>query len=311
MPGQQIAVVSRVSTEGIDPPDRVDFWEDYNRQALVGLTCSPYSEHGLLARQTNLRLGELRLADIAGNEHVIERTPRMCRLQPKDSVFASLLVSGDAVFFHGQGCFTVTGGDLVLYDTRQSYLFGFSSPMRQLLVDIPRSVFTERCLPGGVPAPMVFGRESAAEGAIVSTLRSTLAGFAAGARERDEDTVLDLVQSLAAPRAGEHVHGGPSRLIVAKDYIERNLGDPRLCAGQVAAALDVSTRQLSRIFADEGVSPARYVLHRRLDRAHQELRRHSDGTIAELALSLGFISQAHFTRVYRQRFGHTPGQLRS
>lgn len=310
--------VSHVSTRSVDPADRVDFWEEYNRKALVGLTCSPYSEQGLLASQTNVQLRDLRLASIAGNEHVIERTPRTCRALPKDSVFATLLTAGEAVFFHGGGCLSVRAGDLVLYDTRRSYLFGFPSTMRQLLVDIPAEVFTERCMAGGVSAPMLFGGDSATEGALVSTLRSVLADWAAGRGAGDpvstEATVLDLVRSLAAARAGEPAGPPvrPAQLAVAKEYVTRHLSDPRLCAEQVAEAVGVSTRHLSRIFTPAGVSPSRYILEQRLAKAREQLAdphaRHL--TIAEVAHRWGFASQAHFTRVFRDHFGQTPGAAR-
>ncbi|MFE9028199.1 hypothetical protein ACFYOA_18295 [Streptomyces iakyrus] len=71
-----------MSTQSVDPADRIDFWEEHNRQALVGLTCSSYSREGLLATETNVELGDLRLAEIAGNEHVIERTPGTCQALP-------------------------------------------------------------------------------------------------------------------------------------------------------------------------------------------------------------------------------------
>ena len=37
-------VVSRLATRSVDPVERIDFWEECNRQALVGLTCSSYSQ---------------------------------------------------------------------------------------------------------------------------------------------------------------------------------------------------------------------------------------------------------------------------
>ncbi|MEU3962764.1 helix-turn-helix domain-containing protein [Streptomyces buecherae] len=309
---------SHVSTRCVDPADRVDFWEEYNRKALVGLTCSPYSEQGLLASQTNVQLRDLRLADIAGNEHVIERTPRTCRALPKDSVFATLLTAGQAVFFHAGGCLSVRAGDLVLYDTRQSYLFGFPSTMRQLLVDIPSRTFSEHCAAGGVATPLLFGGESATEGALVSTLRSVLTDWTAGRGSGDpvstEATVLDLVRSLAAPRIDGQspAPARPSQLMVAKEYVSRHLCDPRLCAEHVADAVGVSTRHLSRIFATTGVSPSRYILEQRLAKAREQLTdpRSRHLTVADVAHQWGFASQAHFTRVFRDHFGHTPGDAR-
>ncbi|MEU1273246.1 helix-turn-helix domain-containing protein [Streptomyces sp. NPDC005799] len=312
-------IVSSVSTQSVNPADRIDFWEEHNRRALVGLSCSSYSRQGLLATQQNIEMGGLRLADIAGNEHVIERTPRTCRTLPKDSVFVSLLTAGQAVFFHEGGCHTLQTGDLVLYDTRRPYLFGFPSPMRQLLVDIPREMFATRCAPGALVAPILFGRSSATEGALVSALGTVLRGWATGdGCDNDvsstEDTVLDLVRTLAAPR----MNGDPmppatlSQLAVAKDYVERHLTDPGLSAERVAEAIGVSARHLSRVFRPTGVSPARHILQRRLDSACADLAdpRLLHLTIADVAHRWGFASQPHFTRSFKNRFGHTPGESR-
>jgi AraC-like DNA-binding protein len=307
-------VVSRVSTESVDPADRIGFWEEYNRHALVGLTCSSYADQGLVARQTNLRAADLRLADIAGNEHVIERTPRTCRAFPKDSIFASLLLEGDAAFFHSGGCLTLGAGDLVLYDTTRPYLFGFSTSMRQLLVDVPRELFAERCLPGGVPTPMVLGTGSAREAAIGSALRSVLLGLVGEDAAETQDTVLDLIRFLAWARVGEGPPSlaGLSHLIVAKGYIDRNVHDPGLSTARVARVLDVSVRHLSRIFEPEGSTPSRYILERRLAGARAQLSdRGSRGmTIADVAYHWGFSSQAHFARVFRRHFRQTPSEAR-
>ncbi|WP_078624028.1 helix-turn-helix domain-containing protein [Streptomyces monomycini] len=315
MPGHSAARYSRMSTRTVAPADRVGVWEDYNRRALVGLRCSPYSEDGLLATQTNTGLGGLRLADIAGNEHVVERSPQTCRTSPKDSVFASLLVSGQAVFLHSGGCFTLAAGDLVLYDTRRSYLLGFPTAMRQLLVDVPREVFTERCLPGGVPVPLVFSSDTAAEAPLLRRLEAVLSGRFGGPHPGDaaaaERGVLDLLHCLA-------VRGGPdgtdqgTRLLLARDHIDRHLADPRLCAAHVADALGISTRQLSRDFRQTGRSPSRHILERRLERARQQLADPASArlTVADIAHRWGFASQPHFTRVFREHFGRTPGEVR-
>ncbi|TCR26615.1 AraC family transcriptional regulator [Streptomyces sp. BK205] len=310
-------IVSRVSTQSVDPADRIDFWEEHNRQALVGLTCSTYSRHGLVATETNLELGDLRLAEIAGNEHVIERSPRTCRALPKDSIFVTLLTAGSGVFFHEDGCVSLQPGDVILYDTRRPYLFGFPSPMRQLLVDIPREVFAAQCVTDEVSVPILLGRGSAAEGAQASALEAVLAECVTGQHGANpvstQATVLDLVRTLAAAQLGGSTSPAlVSQLAVARDYMTRHLDDPGLSAGRVAEAIGVSARHLSRIFQPTGVSPSRYILEQRLDRARQVLADPGSRrlTIAEVAHRWGFASQAHFTRVFRDRFGCTPGETR-
>ncbi|MEU5880622.1 helix-turn-helix domain-containing protein [Spirillospora sp. NPDC047279] len=300
-------MISQASTETVDPRDRLEYWEDYNRRALVGLSCTSYSERGLLARQANYRLGGLGLAEISGNAHAIERTPEIARSAPKDSVFVSLLVEGEAVFLHENGCLAATAGDLVVYDTRLPYLFGFSSAMRKFLVDIPRGVFADECTAGDVPAPLLFGRTSAREGALVVALRAVLENPGEDAR----GTVLDLVRLLAAGRTGERTAPAAYRtqLIIAQDHIERHLHDARLTPGRVADAMGMSARHLGRIFEAAGTTPARHILERRLQRAHADLAG-SGTTIADIAHRWGFSSQAHFTRRFRARFGRTPTEAR-
>ncbi|MGW1674133.1 helix-turn-helix domain-containing protein [Streptomyces sp. NPDC002324] len=314
------SVISRATTEHIAPAERIHYWEDYNRRALVGLSCTSYSEQGLLASQTNIELGGLRLAEITGNAHAIERSPRTVRSAPKDSVFATLLLRGEAVFLHENGCLAVTAGELCLYDTRRPYLFGFSSAMRQILVDVPRHLFAEVCAGSGLPGPMLFGRHTAREGALVAALGALLGRVAALPGGPDvpadaEGAVLDLLGRLADERTGGRpvAEGRRSQLIVAQDYIDRHLHDPALASAQVAGVMGISVRHLGRIFEPTGRSPARHITERRLTGAHRELTGPGaeETTIADVAHRWGFSSQAHFARLFRSRFGLTPSEARA
>ncbi|MFI0356778.1 helix-turn-helix domain-containing protein [Actinomadura sp. 9N407] len=304
-------LLSRVSTEGVAPAERIAFWEEHNARALVGLTCTSYAEDGLLARQANLRVGTLGLTDIAGNAHVIERTPRICRELPKDSVFASLVLRGDAVFFHPGGCLTVRAGEMVLYDTTKPYLFGFSTSMRKLLVDIPREAFRDRFDGAGLPAPLIVD-ETATSRALRSLLLDITTGTVPGNVTNAEEVILGLIHLSTTERAPG---SSPSRLlqsVVAKDYIDRHLHDPGLTTRHVADSLGISVRHLSRVFAPEDLTPARYILDRRLTRARDQLRDPASRrtTIADIAHRWGFTSQSHFTRAFRARFDQTPGAAR-
>src|SRR5439155_13632783 len=120
----------------------------------------------------------------------------------------------------------------------QPYLFGFSSPMRQILVDIPREAFTEACLPGGVPVPMLFGRKSAHEGALLSSLHALLGDLvrmrADGlGPEEAERAVLELIRLLTVEQCGGSTSSTPY-VVVAQETIKRHLLAPRLGAAWVA-----------------------------------------------------------------------------
>jgi transcriptional regulator GlxA family with amidase domain len=100
----------------------------------------------------------------------------------------------------------------------------------------------------------------------------------------------------------------PKILRRAIKIMEKNLEEP-LALSKIAATLDVSQRQLERIFATyAGVSPVRYYLDARLDRA-RSLATQTDMTVLEIAIACGF-RPTHFAKAYRTRFGLTPSKDR-
>lgn len=79
---------------------------------------------------------------------------------------------------------------------------------------------------------------------------------------------------------------------------------------EMAARAGVTPTHFCRIFKKAtGVSPHQYVMKTRLDRA-QHMLEQSEASMAAIAESLGFTSQSHFTRAFRQFAGETPSDYR-
>ena len=100
---------------------------------------------GLRARQRNFDLGSLRLAEIAGNEHVVERTTPIMRRHPKDSIFACMLLEGEAFFYQSGLCVPVREGDLIIYGTTTPYLYGVTRQARHVQIDIAVDQLIDTC----------------------------------------------------------------------------------------------------------------------------------------------------------------------
>lgn len=93
------------------------------------------------------------------------------------------------------------------------------------------------------------------------------------------------------------------------ECIDAGLGDD-LSVTALAEVAGLSTAHFSRLFrATFDMPPHRFVLERRI-RAAEKLLSSGQQTIAQVAYHLGFSSQAHFTQVFRQLTGRTPGQSR-
>jgi AraC family transcriptional regulator len=92
-------------------------------------------------------------------------------------------------------------------------------------------------------------------------------------------------------------------------FVEDHLGD-NLSLPHLASLVGYSADHFARLFKRAfRVSPHQYILERRVERAKAMLRTRSH-SIAEVALSCGFASQAHLHATFRARTGLTPGAFR-
>lgn len=107
----------------------------------------------------------------------------------------------------------------------------------------------------------------------------------------------------------DHVARLPPSMRAVIGLMGRNLEDP-LPIAELARRVKLSPRQLERLFLRyESVSPARYYLGLRIDRA-RELLLYSDRTIIDVAIAAGFTSTSHFSQWFKRLQGIRPSELR-
>lgn len=95
-------------------------------------------------------------------------------------------------------------------------------------------------------------------------------------------------------------------MITMEQHMEFGISIPAL-----ASSVGLSRRQLERIFLDKaGMSPAQAYKRVRLERA-KSLLAHSQRTMIEIALDVGFENASHFTRAFKRTFGVTPSKVRA
>ena len=98
-------------------------------------------------------------------------------------------------------------------------------------------------------------------------------------------------------------------LIEAAALMEANLEEP-LSLDEIANLVGVSRRQIERLFKRYvGEVPTKYYLDMRLRRARSLLLQ-TAMSIMEIAVACGFQSPPHFSKCYRDLFGHTPSAER-
>ena len=129
--------------------------------------------------------------------------------------------------------------------------------------------------------------------------------------------LCDLVAvTLGATRDATAVAEGrgirAARLRAIKDDIEAHLAHGDLSPGAVANRQQISDSYIRKLFESEGTSFSRFVLGRRLERAHRMLTTPTLArrSIASIAFDAGFGDLSYFNRAFKRDYGATPSEVR-
>lgn len=102
--------------------------------------------------------------------------------------------------------------------------------------------------------------------------------------------------------------GEDSRISRALLIMEQNLSSP-LSVAKLAAKVNLSTRQLERLFKEEtGQSPQAAYLTLRLKHARWMLK--TDLSLVAIAVETGFVDGSHLSKAFKAAFGHNPSEER-
>lgn len=121
---------------------------------------------------------------------------------------------------------------------------------------------------------------------------------------------LGMASATGNQQLSEKTKSEQPKLAEALALMESNIEEP-LTTDDIAFHANISRRQLERLFKKFLNSvPSRYYLRIRLEKARSKLLG-SNQSIADIGLSCGFSSGAHFSTAYRNQYGLTPSEDRS
>jgi AraC-like DNA-binding protein len=316
------------STAGLPAARRIELWEGHNAAALIGLSC--HSTIPLEATEVNVPLGRVQLARVTGSPHVVERSAAFIRRDPAGAVAVYATLRGEAWFRDEDGTRELRPGQLLICDADRPFARGFARGLEELAIKVPREALAGPLRSALVQGPVVTafapGRDPYARALARLADRATRAEHPVAA---DEGAVIDLVAVLTAGRGAGHradhradrgADRGADRTAAlraaAYGFIEDHLADPGLGAAQIAAAIGVSERHLSRVLAAGGTTVPRLVRSRRLELAYAMLAGPGPAgpslapSVAEVAARCGFTSATYFSHAFRERFGLRAGEVR-
>lgn len=129
---------------------------------------------------------------------------------------------------------------------------------------------------------------------------------------RTLECVLYIARVLASDALTEVTRESTAesdRLVIAKQYIEDNLGRS-VSLSEVASYCYIGEKQLTRMFREEeGVTAGEYIRRRRCLRI-EELLTQSTLTLCEISEALGFQNEYYFNAYCKKYIGMSPGAYR-
>jgi AraC-like DNA-binding protein len=247
------------------------------------------------------------------------RTPSRISRASDDFVLVAVGTSGvNGVFQDGREA-VMSSGQFVIYDTTRPYELRFDDSFSQMVFQIPRKLLHQRVGSFDSLTATTFSGERPLERLACEFLlgmSKTIDEIDSATATRLLDQALDLVAMAFADRMQQHSSDlsfhRSALLYRLKNYILTHLRDPELSVPRAAAAIGISPRYASDLMASEQTSFRSYVQMQRLERCKRDLSdpAHMARHISDIAFGWGFNDLAHFSRIFKQKFGASPREWR-
>ncbi|MFG2429080.1 helix-turn-helix domain-containing protein [Streptomyces sp. NPDC048590] len=317
--------MSQVSlTETVSCDDGRRRWRAAVEGVLGSVGVTTGGRGDVSARSRTTQVGFVRVSDLEADTGGVHRTRAHIAEDTEPFAVFGVQERGTSVLTQAGRTVTAGPGTLFLWDASAPYTLEHPTAFATRIVRLPRRVLAAgdtRAQAGGAVVPTTAGLGLALR-ALLDTLVTAEGPRSASIADLSAEGVANLFCALVAER--ERMSGtgradtatdDPRRQLLARirAHIDDHLADPELSPGTVAQAHHISVRYLHRLFEAEGVTVARYIRRRRLERCARELARRSVSppTVSSIAQRWGFVSPAHFSRMFRAVHGHSPVEWRA
>ena len=301
--------ITTFTTEGLSPAESITAWTAHINESIFDALIVSYAPDGLRASKTARNMGALTIHSITSNEHIVQRSIEKTLVNPLDFIFFSAVLSGRCVFYSPTFTEIIEVGEVIAYDPGQAYVLGVEANSVQLFIGLPREYFRREL---GFEFPREARKAKVGLAGLPELSLAALRQLSddIGNVNIDDASLLEqsrlLIEvSVQLSFTGE-INGVLRRASAAIDELHDN---PETKSREIARAINVSLRQLDRLFAERGTSTAKQITVVRVGHARR-LMTESSLSISEIAYRCGFGSADTMTRQFKSLFGATPQVVR-
>lgn len=295
--------IFRFSSDDFPAEEVIGRWGRFSSEHLFSFDVRFLDDEDLRTEATVVRVGRLLVIRISASSHILERSRALIRQSPSDGLVLCFALRGQPFGHQGGRTWVSRPGQITVLELDRPLITGFPQSFQCVLLGLSRAVFQQTT---GLTDPSALTGVDLSHHVYAVKLRKHLIDVAEGTVPAREEPLLHLLGAMTASRKAN----SEGYLAAARDYAVAHLSDPQLSSPRIAAAIGISPRHLSRVFADSGASVPQYLRERRLDLAYQLLGEADPATsVADIARTCGFTSASHFSRVFAERFGQSPSEV--
>jgi AraC-like DNA-binding protein len=235
----------------------------------------------------------------------------------EDGLYVTLYNEGGLRFLSGNHESTMQAGDILLWDTGMAGSFDCQTAASGRTILFPRKMVERRLGNSG----QIDGMRSNRSDPRTILLRSYLEKLHDLAEDTREDILAELLEAsleltyLCVIDKGDLPGTTQTRATFReiRKEIREHVGSDDLTPAAVANRLGMSLRNLQTVLSAHGTTFTALLNGERMKRAAQLLRSPASRriSISEIAFSLGFYDQAHFSNAFRRHYGMSPRRYRN
>jgi len=304
------------STDQYAPGKRYAAWRDAICDVYVHVDVKATDPDQYRGFIREAKFGDVVLTDILLSEQRIRRNRQHISQLDKDCYYLQLVHTGNiSVLQRGETHRSNAARGAIFSATEQYELHGHGE-VRSFYLEIPRDEFAQRFPRERIPVSASLNTTQGL-GRIATEFCASLAAQGSklddGVRSNLGSQLMDMLALtlLTSERDMPTAEGSvkKARLRSVQQWIEAHIADPNLSLERVAAANGMSLRYLHVLFEACEMSVSEWIWDRRLQLAYDGLAKGDGRSITSIAFGHGFNSSAHFSTMFRRKYGLAPREL--